>query len=63
MIYMIHETTGYTPNRLTFGRDTRASLDVIVGIPPREQRSYDSLDQFIAERQAADDERGVLCCP
>ena len=47
----VHEATGYTPNWLMFFRETRAPLDVVVGILPGEQRSYESVDQFVAERQ------------
>jgi len=47
----VHEATGYTPNRLMLGRETRAPLDIVVGCPPEEQQSYESTDQFVAERQ------------
>ena len=47
----VHEATGYTPNRLMLGRETRAPLDIVVGCSPEEQQSYESTDQFVAERQ------------
>jgi len=47
----VHEATGYSPNRLMFGCETRALLHIVVGIQPGEQRSYESMDQFVAERQ------------
>jgi len=34
-----------------FGRETRAPLDIVVGTPPGEQHSYESVDQFVADRQ------------
>jgi len=47
----VHEATGYTPNRLMLCRETRAPLDIVVGCPPEQQQSYESTDQFVAERQ------------
>ena len=32
----VHEATGYTPNSLTLGRETRASLNIVLG-PPKEE--------------------------
>ena len=40
----VHEATGYTPNRLILGRETRAPMDIVVGVRPGEQRSYESMD-------------------
>ena len=49
----LHETTGYTPNYLMFGRETRAPLDLVYGMPPDSAHrlsSYTSYVQDFAER-------------
>ena len=49
----LHEATGYTPNYLMFGRETRAPLDLVYGRPPDSDlrlRTYTSYAQDFAER-------------
>jgi len=36
----VHEATGYTPNRLMFGREVCAPLDVVSGHPPFRTRTF-----------------------
>lgn len=33
----IHETTGFSPNRIVLGRETRLPLDLVYGLPPSEK--------------------------
>jgi hypothetical protein len=47
----VHETTGYTPNQLMLLRETRAPLDVVLGVPREERKQHLSPDDFIAEQQ------------
>jgi len=42
---------GLYANRLMFSRETRALLDIVVGTPSGEHHSYESVDQFVADRQ------------
>ena len=49
----LHETTGFSPNYLTFGRETRAPLDLVYGSPPSADPgagTYASYVQDFAER-------------
>ena len=48
-----HETTGFSPNYLMFGRETRAPLDLVYGSPPSADPgagTYASYVQDFAER-------------
>jgi transposase InsO family protein len=47
----VHESTGYTPNYLVFGREVYAPLDVVLGVPEGEGGSWESTNDFVAERQ------------
>jgi transposase InsO family protein len=49
----MHESTGYTPNFLFFGRENFAPLDVLMGIPDSEKEEWQSYEQYVAERQEA----------
>ena len=47
----VHESTGYTPNFLTFGREVRAPIDVVLGRPnPDQSASVDDYANEIVER-------------
>ena len=47
-----HESTGYTPNFLVFGRENRAPPDIIFGSPEEEpDDSYDDFVEKVRERQ------------
>ena len=45
-----HESTGYSPNFLMFGRENLAPLDVILGVPPAEEQHAGSCDAFVDEK-------------
>ena len=40
------ESTGYTPNMLTLGREARMSADIVYGLPdePPKESSYDFVE-------------------
>jgi hypothetical protein len=46
-----HESTGFTPNFLVFGRELRAPLDFLVGPPPADVDTWLSPEDFVADRQ------------
>ena len=47
-----HESTGYTPNLLVFGRENRAPPDIVFGSPEEEpDASYDDFVEKVRERQ------------
>ena len=48
-----HESTGYTPNFLVFGRENRAPPDIIFGSP--EEEPDDSYDCLLYTSDAADE--------
>jgi len=45
-----HESTGYSPNFLMFGRENIAPLDIIHGVPPGEEQHYESYDAFVDQK-------------
>ena len=47
----VHEASGYTPNFLTLGRETRAPLDIVLGPPKDKTDLWDSHDSFFADQQ------------
>ena len=47
----VHEDTGYTPNFLTLGRETRAPMDIVLGPPKEKTDIWDSHDNFVADQQ------------
>ena len=46
-----HESTGYSPNFLIFGREARAPIDLLLGPAPGEEQHYFSTDEYVAELQ------------
>jgi len=47
----IHETTGYSPNRLFLGREVRMLLDLVMGLPPDNDKQVSSMDEFVQQTQ------------
>ena len=47
----VHDSTGYTPNILAFGREVRAPLDISLGPPKEEAELWQSHDEFVANQQ------------
>ena len=45
----VHETTGYTPNYLFFGRENRAPLDLVAGSAPNECSQPVSPDDYVSQ--------------
>jgi len=45
----VHETTGYTPNYLFFGRENRAPLDLVAGPAPNECSQPASPDDYVSQ--------------
>jgi len=48
----VHQSTGYTPNYLMFGREVRAPVDLVSDIPPEDPpASYDSFVTDLEDRK------------
>ena len=45
-----HEATGFTPNYLMFGREVRAPIDLLFGVPTEDTEQYDSYEAFVSEK-------------
>jgi len=55
-----HESTGYSPNFLIFGREARAPIDVVLGPPPVDEETFSSADEFVAQMQPMQHESYAL---
>lgn len=47
----VQESTGYSPNFLFLGRETRAPLDLLINSPPGQGSVECSFDHYVADRQ------------
>ena len=47
---LVHESTGYSPNYLMFGRETRALLELVVEFPEREEEALLTTDEVVEAR-------------
>jgi len=45
-----HQSTGYSPNYLMFGREVRAPVDIVFGIPEEPSASYDDYTSTLESR-------------
>ena len=45
-----HEATGFSPNFLMFGREVRAPIDLVYGVPEEEAEHYESYQAFVDEK-------------
>jgi len=46
-----HESTGYSPNALMFGRENYVPVDLVLGDPSGDARPFDSADDYVNELQ------------
>ena len=46
-----HESTGFSPNYLVYGRENRAPIDIVLGEVAGEEERYQSQDDFVAATQ------------
>ena len=46
-----HESTGFSPNFLTFGRENRAPVDLILGSNDDDDSKFNSYDGYVADFQ------------
>src|SRR3989442_832292 len=42
-----HESTGYSPNFMMFGRENQAPVDLVLGLPEERAQQYGSCDDFV----------------
>jgi len=47
----VHSSTGFTPNKLFLGRENRAPLDLVMGIPAEDNSGCATVDDFVANQQ------------
>jgi len=48
-----HSSTGFTPNRLFLGRENKAPLDVVLGLPGPDREETQTYDDFVQNQQDA----------
>jgi len=48
----IHDSTGFSPNFLFFGRELSSPLDVALGLPSEESLSVNDYAQYVRDRMA-----------
>ena len=47
----VHESTGFTPNRLFLGREVRLPIDLAMGLHPDENPDFRSTDDYLRQLQ------------
>lgn len=47
----VHESTGFSPNFVVFGRENRMPADLVLGCPPNEEEYHSSPDQYVNQLQ------------
>jgi transposase InsO family protein len=47
----IHDSTGFSPNFMIMAREVSTPLDIMMGAPETEIDKWDSIDDFVANRQ------------
>ena len=47
----VHSSTGYTPNKLFLGRESRMPVDLAMGLPPEESRVGETYDDYVSNMQ------------
>ena len=56
----VHTSTGYSPNFLIFGRENRAPIDLVLGIPKAEEEYFGSTDPWVYRQQKIQQEAYAL---
>jgi len=51
-----HRSTGFPPNRLFLGRETRMPIDLVMGLSPEEAVSPLTTDDYVINLQEKSDE-------
>jgi len=47
----IHESNGFTPNRVFLGRENTMPIDIVMGAPTGANEISESIDGWVAERR------------
>jgi len=47
----VHDTTGFSPNYVVFGKENRMPADLVLGCPPNDENEYTSVDQYVEQQQ------------
>jgi hypothetical protein len=56
----VHTSTGYSPNFLIFGRENRAPIDLVLGVPKAEEEYFGSADPWVYRQQKIQQEAYAL---
>ena len=47
----VHSSTGFTPNRLFLGRESRLPIDLVMGLPVNEVNGETTMDGYVERQQ------------